>query len=261
MPPPALPTTLPAACVLLREASPPPIVLPGGATLTAITDVAGGDPGAIIDGLMLAASPALASLKPFFDVLGAIMAIKGVMDVVPKLIGPPPEPQAFFDALAELAKKIPPLAKLLPQASVPLAAKSILDTVIAGLRGLRVKLGAMLAAQERALLAATRAGTLPPGPARDALLQIADCAAGNLATQLANENTAMESLNQLIGLLNTLIQLVPGLPCIPTLGGTASISEDALAALDAVIAILELLEIPAPNFSLPGLPPPGEAPC
>lgn len=263
MPPPSLPTTLAAACVLLREANPPIVVLPGGATLSAIAGVAGGDPGALFDGLLAQAAPAQAVTKPIFDLIAALMSVKGVADAIPKLIGPPPDPTAFFDAVADLAEKVSALAKLLPQLTVPLMAKSILDTVIAGLRGLRVKLQAMLAAQARSDAAAARAALLPAGPAKNALLQIVDCATGNLATQLANENQAMGTLNQLIALLNSIIQLVPGLPCIPTLGDTASISEAALAALDATIALLEGLSdiFPAPDFQLPVLPAAGEAPC
>lgn len=261
--PPALETTLATACVILRTAEVPIIALPGGAVLTPLLAVAGGDPGAILDSLLAQAGTALAPLAPIFKVLAALMSIKGVADAIPKLIGPPPDPLAFFAAVEDLALKITDVAKLLPQLTVPLMAKSVLDTVIAGLQGLKVKLQAMMAAQERTLAASQRASLLPNGPAKNALMQIADCATNNLATQLANENKAMGTLNQLIALLNTLIQLVPGVPCIPTLESTPSISQEAIDALDTVIGVLEGLSaiFPAPDAQLPALPAAGAAPC
>jgi hypothetical protein len=242
----------PEACKVLQAAISPTILLPGGVAIQGIAGTDTGDPSKIVRSLLQAANPALAPFMPLFDIVEAILSIAKMGEATI-----PPNPVAFGEALATLVEKAIKLAALVPQAAVPNLAKSVVDTIVAGLLALRSQLGAMLAYNQRLVEDELRAATLPE-PARTALTGVLACARGNLEIQLANENKAMEPLNRLIATVNALLELVK-LPCIPIVGGV-DLDPGVLAILDDVIAILRALSaaIPSASFELPGLPPAGE---
>lgn len=255
----ALPTLDPAptACTLILAAAPPPtLVLPGGIVLQGSAGLAGGDPGAAFEGFMAAASAGIAPFSPAFDIVGAITSILDAIKATPKILTDMP---GFLEAQAAVVEKVGKLAQLVPQLAVPALIRSVVTVIAAGLRAQAVKLGAFLAHQTRLDAADARALTLP-ATAKARLLDATSCARANLATQLANEGKAMEPLNRLIALVNSLIHLVPGVACITVLGGASEISQAAIDALNATADGLDLLAslVPGPTFTIPGLPAAGE---
>lgn len=255
----ALPTLDPApiACTLILAAAPPPtLVLPGGIVLQGSAGLAGGDPGAAFEGFMAAASAGIAPFSPAFDIVGAITSILDAIKATPKILTDMP---GFLEAQAAVVEKVGKLAQLVPQLAVPALIRSVVTVIAAGLRAQAVKLGAFLAHQTRLDAADARALTLP-ATARARLLDATSCARANLTTQLANEGKAMEPLNRLIALVNSLIHLVPGMECITVLGGASEISQSAIDVLNTTADGLDLLAslVPGPTFTIPGLPAAGE---
>lgn len=248
---PDVPTGLSSTCAALRDAIRPSIALPGGVTIQAIAGTDTGDPTAILKGLMQAANPALAPFMPVFDLIGALQAVKEIAESIA-----PPNPVAIAEGVQKLAEKLSSLAQFVPQLAVPVMVKTMLDTIIASLEALQSKMAVFAAHNERIAQSIARANQLPE-PARSALLAITSCAANNAATQIANENAALEPINRLIELLNMLLSLIE-LPCIPIVGGTGA-TQEAIDLLGDVIAVLKLIQIPTPSFSgPPALPSPGE---
>lgn len=251
MPLPSVPTELPAeACAALAQAINPRIVLPGGVVMQAVSGLETGDPMKIVRGTLAGVSPAIAPLTPVFDLIEALVAVKELGEAIPN-------PVKITEALQKLTKKVTGLVAMLPQLTVPNLAKSVVETIAAGLRALRGQLAAMIAHGERIAADEVRAQTLRE-PARTALLSVVGCARENLGVQLANENAAMGPLNRLIATLNALLSAV-GLPCIPVLGDV-ELDPGVLDLLDDVAEMLEALgaAIPGAGFELPGLPAPGD---
>lgn len=253
MPLPNLPIELPdGACVVLAAAVKPSIILPGGVAIQGIAGTETGDAGKIIRSLLQAIYPALAPFLPLFDIAEAFKAVAEMGEATI-----PPDPIKFAEAFGKLIEKVTKLTALLPQMAIPNLARSVIITIAAGLEALRGQLASMIAHNERIASAFARAATLRE-PARSALLATAECARSNLDIQLQNENESLEPLNRLIGLVNTMLELIK-LPCIPSIGAV-DLDPGALDALSAVIDLLNQLAalIPSADFELPGLPPAGE---
>ncbi len=233
------------------------VQFPGGMKLCAQAGYELGDASEIVKSMLAQINSALTPLGPFFSLLDAVIAVKNCIMAIPDTIGPPPDPTALLNCLPGLLAAIDKLLQLLPQLSIPIMIKGILQVIITGLIGLRHKLAAMIRQTARVIQAALKAAQL----GNIQLQLVADCASGNLDAQLVNLNAGMAPLNRLIGLINFLLELA-GLPCIPTLGGIESLTDAALAPLDAAIALLQqlLALIPALDMILPPIPGPND-PC
>jgi hypothetical protein len=225
------------------------VPFPGGAQVCAQDGYDTGDAGEITKSMFAQLNTAMAPLAPFFDILDLIKAIVDSVSAVPKAIGG--DLPALVEAIEKMAKAISKIAGLFPPMPIFAMVKQTIEVIIVGIRAVQDKLRALIRQQERIALAATRAaetGNLQLGI-------VVDCAQGNFSAQIANMNTQFLPLNRLIGVVNTLLE-VAGLPCIPTLGGIAGASLEAIDALDNAITFLQtfLAAIPIGDVQLPALP-------
>ncbi len=213
--------------------SPLTLTLPGGVSLASLVQSAQGIPNQLdlVQSLMAQASPALAPLKPVFDIIDTVVAVFGCLKAIPAAFGPPPDPSKLVQAIEDLAKKVDNLLHLVPQLSIPLLAKDLIDAILALLEGMRDALDGLAEELKSLEGAASRAAELnDPG-----LAGIVACAQAGITAQAASLGASMASLGSLIGLANILLGMV-GLPQIPDLSHLGSLPLDQVVKpLDALV--------------------------
>ena len=163
--------------------------------------------------------------------IGAVIAVKKFADAVPGLIT---NPGALVEAIAELIEKIDGLLQLIPQLSVPLLVLDLLDMILLFFQGMTEVLTALVAQENRIAVAQQVASDQELAELQAAV----DCATDQLAAQLANLSAGAGPVDQLIGVINIFVSLVPGIPEVPTLGDLPDDPTEALAAVQAFTDIL-----------------------
>lgn len=226
--PPTVPVPQPAA-------QPLRLALPGGMAVAGVPLSVGADGLTQALSLVAAAGPAMAPLAPIFTLIDAVLAVKDFAQAVPELIT---NPGALIEAIVGLVRKIGKLASLIPQLSVPLMIRDVVDALIALLGGLGVQLQS-IAAQEARIAAAVAAASALPQPARGALEVITGRASQSVGVQRADLATALLGAAPLIGIVNTLVSLI-GLPGLNlSLDVTSGSTQDAIDALNIGITVLQ----------------------
>lgn len=179
------------------------------------------------------ASGATAPLKPFFVLLEAVLAIKDFAEAIPDALGPPPDPTAIGEALAEVQQKTAAVAAIVPQLSVPAMILGYVDTLIRFGRGAVNELETIVNLRERIDAAAAQAAT----SGISALGEAAECARGLADSKRANLDAAFDQVGPVIDLLNLFIPLVPGALTVspfPAGGSEADLIEALREALDVL---------------------------
>lgn len=204
-------------------------------------------PGAIEIGdidLIGALQPALAPLKPVFDIIDTIVALINCVKAIPDILGPPPNPQPLLDCFPELADKLGNLLMLLPQLSVPKMIKDIIRVITRSLENIQGTLISLQSQVQAILNAIDRATNLDDS----GLMAIITCAQGNVATQQANTMQMLASLGRLFGLVNIFLGLI-GLPELPDLSDLAGAPLDPL--IELLTNLITLLETISDQIPLP----------
>jgi hypothetical protein len=220
------------------------IDLPGGVTIPLKFD-----PGSIPDlgnevmKLLAEGNAALAPLAPIFTVIGAVLAVFDCIKAIPATIGPPPDPTALAGAIAKAVGKVEALLKLVPQLSVPFVVRSLLGTLVAGLKGVRAKLAVVLKSHVR-----INAGLALqiPGVNLARLQANLNVAKSNLDAQMAAMTAALGPLNKVLCLLNLFFSLIGGAEIAPFSFDVSLVVPDLTskveAGVDISLAIDEVLE-------------------
>lgn len=205
--------------------------LPGGASVSAIPAELNTSPLKLARSLMAQANSAMTALQPVFNLVGAILAIKDFAQAVPQLVF---NPKAVVDAIKDLVEKVDALVTLLPQLSVPAMVLDLVDVIIVYLQGIQQTLEA-LAEQE---VKADAAKVAAQASGLTVLAQVAECANDQIGDVLAGMQASSAGIDELIGLLNALGSLVPGMPEIPTLSDLGDNVEGAAATVGEAIQVL-----------------------
>ncbi len=188
--------------------------------------------------------PALTPLVPLFNIVDAIVAILNCVQAIPACLGPPPDPSAIAACLPDLKKAVEKLLKMLPQLSVPIMVKRLIELLIKTLVEVRSKILHLQQQMVQILGAIDRAKNL-----KDAgLMAIAQCAQANVAQELANVGKSLASLGKLMGLINLFMGMIGG-PKVPDFASLAGRPLDQiLPPLDALISELRTIEnaVPVP---------------
>lgn len=238
------PTTIPApTCARVTQV---PggfcVTFPGGGTLCVQTGMRTGDLVAMTEAMFAMLNTALMPLVPLFNILDVLVAIFNCIQAVPKVVA---DPLALVDCLKQLAQAIAKILAMLPELSIPRLIKGILLVIGLMLTGFAMELQALAAQEARIAAAATAAAQ----PGNIALQAVVDCASGNIATKIQNLNAGMAPVNRFIGLINTLLLLVPGSPKVPTVGDLGSDAAGALAVVQQagqiITEIANAIPIPA----------------
>jgi hypothetical protein len=208
------------------------LTLPGGVTLERIN-------------LMEVIQPALAPLMPLFDIVDTIVAVFNCVKAIPDSIASvPPDPTVLIACIPELGEKVAKLLRLLPQLSLPLLCKQILDLVIDTLRQARSQLLHLQQQMQQILRAIDRATDLEDA----GLMAITSCVQANVAQEAANVGKMLASLGKLIGLLNLFLGII-GVEPVPNLSNLAGRPlDDVIEPIDALIKTLQTAKqaIPVP---------------
>jgi hypothetical protein len=230
---------IPSCPDLAAVPAPLSVTLPGGVSVASLMRAADGVPQELdlVQSLMAEASPALAPLKPVFDILDAVTAVHAVLKAIPGAFGPPPDPTKITDALGKLAPKIDNLLRLVPQLSVPLLAKDLLDALVTLLLGLAEALQGLAEELQSLGRVADRATALND----PRLASIAACAQRGVVAQAATLGASLAGLGSLLGLLNTLLDMA-GLPEVPDLTTLAKLPlGEILAPLSVLVDALRVV--------------------
>lgn len=159
--------------------------------------------------LMQAVQPALAPLKPFFDILDTVIALFNCFKAIPKSLATL-NPKPIFDCIPEVAEKIANLLRLIPQLSIPLTVISIIDNVLALAQCMIDTLSNIITETETMLARIERAAEIDD----DNLTAILDCSSSDLATMQQNTVEALGAIGTLVGVVNIFMSLIGG-PEIP----------------------------------------------
>ncbi len=185
-----------------EQLPPPPvpfrIVLPGAAELIGFD-------------LAALAQPALAPLAPMFRVMDVVAKAVDVLRAIPDALSMPPNPAGILQRLPALVQAASELLPLIPQASVPLTAASLIDAVIEELRRTRGRIEALDAQARRIERARERASAI--GDLR--LAASAGCAERDLARAVEAVLAPLDALRGLLGVLGLLLGLAGGPPLPP----------------------------------------------
>lgn len=218
------------------------VTFPGGVTLCAQDGFDTGDANKITRSLIGQINSALMPLAPFFMTLDVVKAIMDCITAIPECIAEL-SPKPILDCLPELGKKVEKLLALIPQLSVPVLIKGILDVVVVQLIGLRQDIGALINQQGRIAAAAVRAQEL----GNVELQAMVDCANANLETQFQNHNAAMTPLNRLVGVVNALLELagLQGLELLPEFAD--HLDAGVLDVIDKTISTIQVFAAALPG--------------
>jgi hypothetical protein len=181
--------------------------------------------------------PALAGLSPVLKILDAMQAMFDVVSAAPEI---PIDPTGFFEALANLGEKMAALAPLVPQVSIPATVVSSLRAITAFLKAVRdnaQRVADMETAAQALMDQAIEAG--------DQVLQAqAQCQLDTSSALAAHTAASLDPISSLLGLITTLLELVPLGFEIPDLGDLSGLGPQQLVdALDAIIAAFEALPL------------------
>jgi hypothetical protein len=212
--------SLPVCLQLPPLPEPFELTLPGGVTLERIN-------------LLEVIQPLLAPLVPLFNIVDTLVAIHNCVRAIPDALGPPPDPTILAACLPDLAEKLAKLLEMLPQLSLPLLLRQVLDLVIDTLRQARSELVNLQEQVGQITRAIDRATELEDA----GLMAIASCAQANLEQEAANVGQMLASLGRLIGLVNLFLGVL-GLPEVPDLSSVAGLPlDEVIAPIDALIAV------------------------
>lgn len=170
------------------------ITLPGGVTLAHIN-------------LLDIIQPALAPLVPLFNIVDTVVTIFNCLKAVPEVIT---NPSGIVECLGDLGKAVGKLLRLIPQLSVPLMIIGLIDMLTATLKQARSQFVHLNSQAEQITEAVDKAKNLNDAT----LMAVAQCAEANVAQEAANVGKQLESLGQLLGLINLFTGLIGG-PEIP----------------------------------------------
>lgn len=201
---------------------------PGGAPICANVPTLNPPNLQLARAVMGQANAAMAPLQPIFDIIGAITAVK---DLVEALVA---DPFDIADVAQELGERVDRLATLVPQLSVPAMALDIVDALLTYMEGVAESLAA-LAAQENRIQAAV---AVAESQNLDVLRQAAGCASTQLNAYFAGIKASNAPIDDLIELLNGFLGQVPGAPEIPTLGDLGDGLQEASDALSEQVDLL-----------------------
>lgn len=218
------------------------VVLPGGGVVRPFVVSVGAAPTQLELAMTTLGelSPAMAALGPFFTLLDVAIAVKKFADAVPDALGPPPDPASLAEAISELARTVDRVLAIVPQLSVPIMARGVVDTLLRLVDGMVTQLEALAAQQARIDAVAAQAVTIT------ALVPVVSCAQDSLDAQCANVAASVEPANALIAVLNALLELagLDPVPAFSTLSTSPAEAAETLAAvrvtLDAIRALLLL---------------------
>jgi len=226
------------------------ICLPGGICLDYVWDSIGKIPHAadIPLDFFSQIGPAMAPLKPFFDLLDTVLAlfrcVKAIPNAIVKL-----DPSELLDCLPALAKAVDQLLKLIPQLSIPKMVIAIIHNIANLLRAIASDLSYVQSQIQRISDMIDRAAELNDKQLNGFLV----CAQDDLEKTTMATAEALRGIGSIVLIVNILMGLFggPEIPCFSEMftGELTGIDE----AIELLTKLAELLDdiadaIPDPDL-------------
>ncbi len=214
------------------------VTMPGGAQLCVNLPVVVPPSASEVARAMFAQiNAALAPLTPIFNLIDAIAAVVACVQAVPEAITKL-DVFALVQCVPDMVEKVAKLMSLIPPLSIPVTIRDILTVIIAYLSGLVADLEDAKAQLQAIALANLKAQT----PGNAGLFGAVLCAQGLYEAGMANMAAGAEPLNRLMGILNALLALVPGVDPLPCLGSLDALPTVVIDTLNAFIDILNIIK-------------------
>jgi len=228
------------------------ICLPGGLCLDYIWDSIGKVPHAadIPLDFFSQIGPAMAPLKPFFDMLDTVLSLFNCVKAIPNAIVKL-DPTELLECLPALAKAVDNVLKLIPQLSIPKMVIAIIKNIATLLRAIASDLTYIQSQIQRINDMVDRAAELQDHKLNGFLV----CAQDDLEKTTLSTAEALRGIGSIVLVVNILMGLFGG-PEIPCFGDLFTGSLDALdGAIDLLTGLADLLTdiaeaIPDPDLVL-----------
>jgi hypothetical protein len=157
---------------------------------------------------------ALTPLQPVFAIMDTLQAVVDCVKSIPEAILQL-DPQGLLECAPNMLDKLSKVAAMFPPLSIPVLLRDAISAIIVFLQGLQQDLAGAQLQLDRILEAKTAAQL----PGNAPLLGVIACAEDFFGKVMEHIGGGAEPLNRLIGVLNTLVGLIPGVPPIPCIGG------------------------------------------
>lgn len=229
------------------------ICFPGGFCLSYIWDAIGKMPtqADVSMDFFSQIGPAMAPLKPVFDIVDTVLAIFKCVQAIPDAITQL-NPGKILECVPELAKMIDQLLKMIPFLSIPKMVIAILRNIAMLVRSIASEFEYIKSQIQRIIQLIDRAADLNDVKMDGFLV----CAQQNLDQTVMSTAEALKGIGRIILLINIFIGIIGGqeIPCFGSL-----IEDNILKGLDYVIDLLltlaRLLDmmadaIPDPDLAL-----------
>jgi len=228
------------------------LCLPGGVCLSQVWAGVGKVPNATDLALdyFSQIGPAMAPLKPLFDVLDTVISLFNCVKAIPDAITSL-DPSELLRCMPTLAAAVDQLLKLVPQLSLPKLVKALLHNMAMLLRGVATDLSNLQYQAQRIADALDRAATL-----RDHAMQsLLACAQADLDVQTWSTVEALRGVGRIVLLINLFMGLLGG-PEVPCFGSLVEdhLGEGFAAVIEILLALADLLDdlsaaIPDPDLA------------
>lgn len=229
------------------------ICFPGGFCLSYVWDGIGKIPtGAdIAIDFFSQIGPAMAPMKPFFDMLDTVLQIFKCLQAIPDAIMSL-DPGKILECFPALAKLIDQLLKLMPQLSIPKMIRSILKNLAFLLRSIASEFRHIEKQLQKIARGIDRAASLNDVKMNGFMV----CAQNDLNESVLSTSAALKGIGRIILLVNIFIGLIGAEP-IPCFGSLieSNIDDGFDVVIDLLMTLADLLEtmasvIPDPDAAL-----------
>jgi hypothetical protein len=195
--------------------------------------------------------PAMAPMKPFFDILDTVLALFRCLKAIPEAILSL-DPSELLNCFPALAKMIDQLLKLIPYLSLPKMVKAILHNLATLIRSVANDLNYIKSQLQRIADMIDRAADLNDVKMNGFLV----CAQATMNDGTMSTAEALKGIGRIILLVNILMGLFggPEIPCFGELMAN-NIAEGIDKLIELLVALAELLDdiadmIPDPDLVL-----------
>lgn len=213
------------------------VSMPGGAELCVnLPNIIPPNASEVARAMLAQVNTALTPLTPVFNIIDAVVSIVACVQAIPDAILQL-DPAGLIQCIPDMVEKISKLLTMIPPLSIPVAIRDILAVIIAFCEGLKSDLEDANQQLERILQAELKAAT----PGNSGLLTVIACAQSAYDAFMSNIREGASPLNRLIGLINALLALVPGVDPMPCLGSLEGLPTPLIDVLTAFIDILTII--------------------
>lgn len=179
---------------------------------------------------------ALTPLLPAFAIFDVLKALADCAKAVPEALVSL-DPTGLIECAPALAEKLAKVVSMFPPLSIPVAIRDCLGAIILFLQGVQEDLQGAQQQLDRILEANTAAQL----PGNSNLLAVVACAQSFYDAIMSHIAAGATSLNRLIGLLNTFLGFIPGVPPIPCIGGLDGVPSIVIGIIEKFIDALKIV--------------------